>query len=444
MPKAATYQCPNCGGAMVFDPKLGKLVCEYCESVFDEGEVEGQIPSGDGEVERREVRHATSIEDFLERAPWEVGEDGAVNAVVYTCPACAAQVAADQSTVSMTCPYCGNNMLVQGLATSDNVPEWVLPFSVTREEAEQRLRDHFQHKWYLSRAFDARLKHMQGMYIPYHLYDLHVEGRADYVGYETHTWTDKDGDTHEEHFYYAIKRAGHASFERVPIDGSSKMPDGHMDAIAPFFFDKMKEFSPSYVSGYLMEVADEDRNTCLPKARERVRTSFVEGLKSDACAELKIDGIEETVSAEEDITLTGAADAVLPVWMMHCTWDDHVMLFAVNGDTGKCVGDLPVEGKRRVATISAIAGTLSVISIILFVALLSGDGDMEDVVKFIGGALTVIVFVTFFADAHFMGQMHTAVEATNANMSYDSEGLVVTERWMGGRHHSRGRARSDL
>lgn len=282
------------------------------------------------------------------------------------------------------------------------------------------------------------------MYIPYHLYDMHVEGRADYVGYETHTWTDKDGDTHEERFYYAIKRAGHASFDRVPIDGSSKMPDGHMDAIAPFFFDKMKEFSPSYVAGYLMEVADEDRDACLPKARERVRTSFVEDLKADACNEVKIDGIEEMVSSSEDVTLRGVTDAVLPVWMMHCTWDDHVMLFAVNGDTGKCVGDLPVEGKRRVATISAIVGTLSVISIILFVTLISGDADMDDVMKFIGGALAVIVFVTFFADAHFMGQMHTAVEATNASMSYDSEGLVVTDRWMGGRHHSCNRARQDL
>ena len=45
------------------------------------------------------------------------------------------------------------------------------------------------------------------------------------------------------------------------------------------------------------------------------------------------------------------------------------------------------------------------------------------------GAFIIIIVLTLFVDGHFMGQMHTAVEATNASMSYDNQGLVVTERW---------------
>ena len=442
MPKAATYQCPNCGGVLTFDPAAGKLICEFCGSVFEEGEVEGQIPLGTDAVEKAETTHAKSIEDFLERAPWEVTEEGSVNAVVYTCPSCAAQVAADQSTVTMSCPYCGNDMLVQGLASASNMPKWVLPFSITREQAEEHMRNHFEHKWYLSRAFDAQLRHMQGMYIPYHLYDMHVEGDADYVGYETHTSTDSKGNTHEEHYYYAIKRAAHANFTQVPVDGSSKMPDGHMDAISPFFFNKMKEFSPSYAAGYLMEVADEDADTCEPRARDRVRQSFTDDLAADARRESRIDGIEETVRLDCNITREGVSEAVLPVWMMHCTWEDNVMLFAVNGDTGKCVGDLPVEGKRRALTIAVTSLILLAISIVFFVFVISDSDD--NVLQFIIGAAVAVIVGTFFVDAHFMSQMKTAVEATNASMSYDSQGLVVTDRWRGHRRNSKMKARSDL
>ena len=123
MPKAQTYQCPNCQGVLAFDASIGKLKCDYCGSVFDEGELEKSIPIGDAPVEAHETERARTVEDFLERAPWTVTADGSVNAVVYSCPSCAAEVAADQSTVATSCPYCGNNMLVSGTATSENIPQ---------------------------------------------------------------------------------------------------------------------------------------------------------------------------------------------------------------------------------------------------------------------------------------------------------------------------------
>jgi len=324
-------------------------------------------------------------------------------------------------------------MFVSGTATSANIPHYVMPFAVDRQTAEERMRKHFEHKWYLSRAFDAQLRHMQGMYIPYHLYNMSVEGWADYVGYETETRTDSDGDSHTEHYYYAIKRAGHASFENVPVDGSSKMPDGHMDAIAPFDFGKLRDFSASYAAGYLMEVADEDAETCRPRAENRVRNSFEEDLKADAARERRVDGIEEVVREETNVTLDGVSSCVLPVWLMHCTWNDEQMLFAVNGDTGKCVGDLPIETKRRVGTILGTLLALVAAAIIVYlVAIAGGERQMEYAI----GAVVVVVVLTFMIDGHFVSQMRTAVESTNASMSYDSEGLVVTDRWRSHRRTS--------
>ena len=38
--KAADYKCPSCKAPLLFDPKLGKWKCNYCESVFSLEELE--------------------------------------------------------------------------------------------------------------------------------------------------------------------------------------------------------------------------------------------------------------------------------------------------------------------------------------------------------------------------------------------------------------------
>ena len=35
--------------------------------------------------------------------------------------------------------------------------------------------------------------------------------------------------------------------------------------------------------------------------------------------------------------------ALYPVWLLTTTWKDQTFLFAMNGQTGKFVGDLPVD-----------------------------------------------------------------------------------------------------
>ena len=437
MPKATTYQCPNCNGVLEFDTASGHLTCEYCGHTFEEGEFERELPIDGEAVEAGETTHVKTVDEFLEAAPWRVASEGYANAVTYSCPSCGAGVVADQSTVSTACPYCGNNMLVQGIATSDNVPRYVMPFTVTKDDAEARMREHFQHKWYLSRAFDASLEHMQGVYVPYHLYDINVSGWANYVGYEATT----DGEGNTDKSYCAIRRAGHASFKKIPIDGSSKMPDAHMDAIAPFDFGKLRDFSASYVAGYLTEVPDEDVMACYPRAEQRARKKFENDLRADAKSERDVNGIEEVVAHETQVVPVGGTSCVLPVWLAHCAWEGNQMLFAVNGDTGRCVGDLPIDGKRRAMTIAITA---------LVVALLAFAGSFvlldkgSNITGYVIGAVIGIVVITLLVDAHFKGQMRTAVEATGAGMSYDDEGLVVTERWCSKFYLRKSKARSQF
>lgn len=437
MPQASTYQCPNCRGMMSYDARLGKLRCAHCGYVpSDEEKHDGwTIPVGNGEGRQRGVtQHAKTVEDFLTRAPWEVSADGTMNAITYQCPACAAEVAADQSVVSMKCPYCGNTMLVSGTATESDIPDYVLPFSVERSEAEERMRRHFEHKWYLPNAFHASLEHIQGIYVPYHLYDFDVSGWANYLGKETETRTDRDGNTHSVTYYYDVRRAGRASFSQVPVDGSSKMPDAHMDAISPFDFSQLRPFSADYVAGYLSEIADESADECAPRAIDRVKKSFEDDLASDA--RQGIDSVEVR-QHQTDIRETGRQYCMLPVWLMHCTWEQEQMLFAINGETGKCIGNLPIDGGKRTGTIiGTLLASLLVCLAIVFL-FLTNDGT-ESVTGYVIGAVIISAIITFVVDGHFTSQMRTAVEATTARMSYTDGGLHVTERWRSSRRRTSG------
>ena len=100
MSKASTYQCPNCNGVLHFDPESGHLICDFCGGSFEQGEFEKDIPVSAEAVERQDVAHVKTVDEFLERAPWATLADGQAGAVAYSCSACGAHVVADQAAVT--------------------------------------------------------------------------------------------------------------------------------------------------------------------------------------------------------------------------------------------------------------------------------------------------------------------------------------------------------
>ena len=410
MGEAETYQCPNCNGIIEFNPSVGKPYCKYCGTAFDPDNISKPIPIDSKHGHSSKPDHVDTIEDFLSRTRWEASSDDFDNAMIYSCSACGARIVADQSVVATSCTYCGNNVLVSGMAAKENIPMAIIPFAITQDQAEARLKEHFRRKWYLSRKFKASLKHIQAIYVPYHLYDIHVAGHADYICYQTL-------DTQVPlKLYYVRHRAGHASFHNVPVDGSSKMPDGHMDAISPFDFTEARPFSTAYVAGHIMEVPDEDARTCYPKAREMARSSFKNALEVDASQGM--DGIDEGATVT-DARCHGVSSCVLPVYVLHCKWNDVNMLFAVNGQTGKCVGDLPISNKRRFSILTA-----TMLGLIAIAMLIIGFDNVLHMLL----AIICIAWLTFGLDRGLKSQMNTAVESRDAGYSFDDMGLVVTER----------------
>ena len=128
------------------------------------------------------------------------------------------------------------------------------------------------------------------------------------------------------------------------VDGSTKMPNGHMDAIEPYDYRAFQPFSTAYLPGIWQT------NTTRTPTPARPAPTAGCGIRSAARLSASITGYNSVSTLSENISIDYTAKhyALLPVWMLHTKWQGKDYLFAMNGQTGKLVGDLPVD-KRKVA-----------------------------------------------------------------------------------------------
>ena len=331
--ETTNYQCPACTGPLRFDSATGKLVCDYCGSTYEVKEVEALYAD-------KQKASDTAARQRPQGPVW--GEEEAAGLTSRTCSSCGAELVCDDTTAATTCPYCGNPTVLGGQLSGKLKPEYIIPFKLDRKAAVQNLNKYYKGKKFLPKAFKEQnhVEEIQGVYVPFWLYDATADARGAY-----------EGEVTESH------RAGEADFIKVPVDGSSKMPDAHMDAIEPFDYSAIQPFSTAYLPGFLADRYDEDEEKCLPRATRRMENTTRAALRET------IDGYSEVHTKAENINIDirKAHYALLPVWMLHTRWNDKDFLFAMNGQTGKLIGDLPVDPKRVAAWFAGISLPLMVI-----------------------------------------------------------------------------------
>ena len=275
----------------------------------------------------------------------------------YNCPSCGAELICDETTAATSCPYCGNPTVVPGQFSGALKPEFVLPFRMTKDDAVRALRAHYRGKPFLPRSFTAgnHIEEIQGVYVPFWLFDGGAEGEVDYKAANSRTYRDDDYEVTETD-HYDVRRAGSIAFEKIPVDASSKMPDDHMDSIEPFDYTQMQPFSTAYLPGYLADKYDVTVDDSRARADRRSRETLENALRET------VTGYGTCVTDRTDIRLhRGKVHyALLPVWMLSTKWNGESFLFAMNGQTGKLVGDLPTDRSRYWGTFGAIAGAVTV------------------------------------------------------------------------------------
>lgn len=341
------YKCPACTGPLMFSGAMGRLECEYCGGTYDIYEFENL--NGDG----AQTAAQTEAEESAETETPDNWDDE--NVRVYICSSCGAELICDVNTAATNCPYCGNSNIMSGQLSGAMKPDLVLPFQLKKENAVAALNNYYKGKRFLPDAFAAKnhIEEIKGVYVPFWLFDGAADVKMSYHATRSHSRVSGDYEIiNTEH--YIVRREGVVNFSRIPVDASTKMPDDYMEAIEPFHYQEMKRFKTAYLAGYMADKYDVSAEESEPRANRRAETTAENVIAGT------VSGYSTRIPTGKSIDIHNnkAKYVLLPVWLLSTNWKGQRYLFAINGQTGKLVGDLPIDKVKYLKTFAAIAAPL--------------------------------------------------------------------------------------
>jgi len=326
------YKCPNCDGGVNFDAGTQEMLCPFCDSTFDVAALQA-LGQDQADQKPDEIDWAAHKD-----TAWQDGE--MENLRTYLCNTCAGEVIGDAVTAATSCPYCGNAVVMTGQLSGALKPDCIVPFQLDKDAAKAALARHLSDKKLLPRCFKSTktLNEIKGIYVPFWLFDADIDANMRYRTTTVRTWADSRF-TYVQTRHFNVTRQGSMAFDAVPVDASAKMPAPLMESLEPFDTTKAQDFTTAYLSGYLADKFDFDSSLCKERANQRIKAT------ADTAFRQTVTGYATVLPQYSGVYLKSSTVryALLPVWTITATWRGQSYLFAMNGQTGKFVGDLPTD-----------------------------------------------------------------------------------------------------
>ena len=344
MMDTVNYKCANCGGPLQFDAAKQKFACEYCGSDFTEQELQSRREYSDLDAR-------LSGDARPEPAPSDADDDFS-SAAAYLCQSCGAEVIADQNTAATFCVYCHSPVVLSNRMTGEMKPHKVIPFKISEQEAKNRFLAFCKKKKFLPGDFlsSGQLDMMKGVYYPYWLIDSLKKGGVRATAKKKRRWTEGEYE-YTETKTYRVVRAGSIDFKGYPCSGvKSEENSKALKYVNPFQDEDFRPFTMSYLSGFLAEKRDVERQDVQQKvdkelydyARKIFRES-IDGYDSVTIDDMSLNTMNETWQY-----------GLLPVWMLTYSYKGKNYLYAMNGQTGKNFGELPLSGAKLAVFAAAL------------------------------------------------------------------------------------------
>lgn len=336
-------KCPSCGGKLVFDPVGQVLKCGFCGNTYTPEKLE-----------------LLNLLPDIDKGAADEKED---DKCAIVCDNCGAELITDKNTSATCCSFCGSPAIITKRLTKQFRPDYIIPFKITKEEAKEKFIEFAQGKKYVPRDYfnKSNLNNIQGIYVPFWIMSSRckVSARGDGLKQRT-VYKDK----------YQLMSDFDVKYNNVPFDGSLEIADGLMEAIEPFDISQRVEFKSSYLQGFYAQKFNLTSDNLCDRillrmqeyGRETAAMSFsgYDSIKFGACGVKPYD-LEHTY-------------ALYPVWFLNYKYDNKNYMIAVNGQTGKTDGYLPVDKtKRRMRLIGhrTVDALLVIMVIAIFLAFLA-------------------------------------------------------------------------
>ena len=340
---------------MHFDAASGKVLCDYCGSSYTVAQIENYYKGrNDAAVAAAKAAEDANVAEPVTEGEgvdgWNLDSTGSrwdaegEGLKVFNCPSCGAELICDDSTAATSCPYCDNPTVIPSTLSGSLKPDCIVPFKLDREQAKEAFRSHLKGKKLLPKLFyeESHLDEIKGIYVPFWLFDATANADITYTGTQYSTWSDANFN-YTEHRVYDLVRSGELAFDNVPVDGSEKMANELMESIEPFDISEAVDFQTAYLTGYFADKYDVAASDCVSRANERMQQSVKDTFVSTTAGYSEVAPKASYIHVEKG----SARYALLPVWILNTTWHGEKHVFAMNGQTGKFVGNLPCDDKLK-------------------------------------------------------------------------------------------------
>ncbi len=316
------YNCPNCTAGLEFNPESQKWKCNYCFSEFNEDEVDAICKEKKGPSQE------------------PIGDLDS-----YSCTSCGAELIADDTTAAAFCIYCNSHSIIKSRFSGKFKPKSVIPFKLGKEEAQEIYTKWINKKRFAPKGFKDKkeVEKITGIYVPFWLFDNNVRGHLNGEGIKVRTWSDKDY-KYTQTKYYNVLRECTADYNGVPVDGLKKLDDSVMTGIEPYNYNELTDFSMKYMTGFMAEKYDVEVKEAADVANGRVKQYMSSRLDET------VTGYSSFAKNSKRVAISNIeySYAMLPIYLLVNEYEDKKYEFFINGQTGKIIGDTPIDRTNQI------------------------------------------------------------------------------------------------
>lgn len=340
MPVVA-YKCTSCGGELKYNAELGKFVCEYCGTEFTKEELENSEPLTDG----KDIEKENTVQEEKEESTEE--------AFLYTCPNCGGEILTDSTTAATECYYCHSPVVLSGRLSGKYLPKRLIPFKFDRKNALEKFNDWTRKKFFLPKDFynEKQIEKFTGVYYPYWIIDVDSDASVSATGEIVRTWT-TGNTTYTNTKVFNVQRKGVVHLEDLVKAALKKSNKKLVENVQPFDEQALEPFSMTYLSGFQAEKRNVEPEEIKDEVNKDINYYSKQVIDNTVSGYTAVKGevfncVPESIDWEYGL---------LPVWVMTYPYKNNMYYFAMNGQSGKICGKLPVDKKK----LAIFAGAISV------------------------------------------------------------------------------------
>jgi hypothetical protein len=283
------------------------------------------------------------------------------------------------SELKYTCPYCGNERVLEAHATrkpnhADDVrPELILPFKLKKGDATGSFQRWVEGLWFAPNDLVqmASREKIRGVYVPFWCYDTttdtHYTGEYGIDREESWHETDADGKsvrkTRIVTDWYHRSGWSNQSYEDVLVLASRTIDRDQTVALEPFHLKHCVDFSTELLTGWDAERYAFDHVHAWDKFGahrvvdyELTRCSEIVGRDAD-----RVRG----VSVHCHFTDLESQHLLLPVYASQFRYGGKVYHFLINGQTGAVKGERPYSFWKIFFLVLAILAAIAAVALII-------------------------------------------------------------------------------